>query len=317
LLEQRVADRFYTTATAFAQDLSNVFHNGIVSQPVPQAEQPLSIELKKPVITDIRERRRLAKRIIKTIQPQLQAAVRAEAELSGKSAEILVRDLDQLLETSIQSNGDAISVSIGDTGSQADADVHMTNGGEVENGDARVNQLTNGSEDVEMRDLAVSSEGANQFTGSKLMDGSNIVETIDTTLTEVDGNIFQGNLDHSNGIKMNKHHETNGDSGALQNHNPPTPPLSNGDSTNGHNHDFLVAGGTPWFLEEFHPDGTSISQEKWIGRDTLSRLSEDLSDMDEATLNGLLTADEPVGEVVVPVSITKAKKAKPRRNRKR
>ncbi|EHL02580.1 putative NuA3 HAT complex component NTO1 [Glarea lozoyensis 74030] len=89
LLEQRVQNRFYTTATAFAQDFGNVFHNGIVSQPVPQPEQPVSSELKKPIVTDIRERRRLAKRIIKTIQPQLQAAVRAEADISGKSAEIL------------------------------------------------------------------------------------------------------------------------------------------------------------------------------------------------------------------------------------
>jgi NuA3 HAT complex component NTO1 len=311
MLEERVADRFYTTATAFAQDLCNVFHNGIVSPPAPQAEQPLAIELKKPVITDIRERRRLAKRIIKTIQPQLQAAVRAEADISGKSVEILVRDLDQLLETSVQSNGDTISVSIGDTGSQADADVQMINGGSVENEDAIVDPLIDGSEDVEMKDLSLSGEDNSQ------LNCSTVAKATDATLTEVDGNIFSGNSDHSNGIKGHKAHDINGVNGPSQHHNPPTPPLSNGDPTNGQNNDFLVAGGTPWFLEEFHPDGTTISQEKWTGRDALSRLSEDLSDMDEATLNGLLTVDEPVGEVPVPVSVTKARKPKPKRSKRR
>jgi NuA3 HAT complex component NTO1 len=324
LLEKRVLNRFYTTATAFAQDFGNVFHNGIVSQPAPQLEQPLSSELKKPIVTDIRERRRLAKRIIKTIQPQLQAAVRAEADISGKSAEILVRDLDQLLETSIQSNGDTISVSIGDTGSQVDVDsknevdVQLMNSVEVGTEDAHIGQLTNGSEDVEMQDSLVSGEDANQLTGSSNTNGSTNSKRTDTTLTEVDGNISQSNSEHANGVKIGKHHDNNGDTATLQMHNPPTPPLSNGDSSNGHNSNFLVAGGTPWFLEEFHPDGTSILQEKWTGRDAVARLSEDLSDMDEATLNGLLSIGEANEEISVPPpNATKTKKAKAKRSRKR
>lgn len=318
ILEKRAQNRFYTTATSFAQDFGNVFHNGIVSQPAPPPEQPLSSELNKPAVTDIRERRRLAKRIIKTLQPQLQVAVRAEADLSGKSADILIRDLDQLLEMSIQSNADATSVSVGDTGSQVD--VESKNDGEVQMGNGEEFAMGNGrgineTEEVEMKDVLSPEEDTHHLSASSIVNSLTKLRKKDTSLTEVNGNLFQSKLDHSDSHKIGKHHDTANNAGTVQILNPPTPPLSNGDSSSGHNSNFLVNGGIPWFLEEFHPDGTTIVQEKWTGRDAVARSSEDLSDMDEATLNGLLAVGEP--EVPVPPVAVKTKKAKSKRSRRR
>lgn len=296
---------------AFVQDLGNVFHTGVVTQPAPpDPEEPIAAELKIPVVSDIRERRRLAKRFIRNVQPQIHEAASAEADVCGKSSENLISEVDQLLEACVQATDDAAR-SIGDTTSQAD--VHMSDGFELTNGD--VHEETNLDEsaksvDVEMQDVEVAGE-------ESLANGTT-EKLIDTVLTEVDGNIPLTNSDLPISSKNHKPPETNGNASISEVTNPPTPPLSNGDAGTDRN-DVLTQGGVPWYLKEFNPEGTSISQDKWNGRDAVARLSEDLSDMDDEALNGLgadvAGAQKPV--VVAPAPVAKPKKAKPKRNRRR
>jgi len=322
-LKRKVQNRFYTTAMAFAHDLYNVFHTGVVTQPSPDSEIVLSSEIKKPVVMDIKERKKLGKRIVKAIQPQLQMAVRAEADISGKQVDNLLKELDQLLDASVQPTGDTIAVSVGDSNSLADVDarherdIEMANGSQHSNHE---NEFTQGSrkqsnglegvelEDVEMKDVDAPGEEVD-FEAPRSTE-----EVSEKALTEVDGNVSQIKTDQVNGAKNGKKAESNGTDNTQH---PPTPPLSNGDSSTDST-DPLVNGGIPWYLKEFHPEGTSIVQERVIGKDAVSQRSEDLSDMDEDELKGLGVDVDETGDAIVAVAgIPKPKKAKAKKKKPR
>ncbi|TVY89205.1 Peregrin [Lachnellula willkommii] len=315
-LKKKVNDRFYTTAMGFAHDICNIFHSGVVTQPSPDAEIVLSSEIKKPVVTDIKERKKLGKRIVKAIQPQLQMAVRAEADISGKSADDLLKELDQLLDASVQPTGDTISVSVGDSHSLADAEAkherdvdmadgveHSTHENESANGSQK--QLNNGSEDVEMQDADAPGE---------VDEGIGSTEETDKALIEVDGNVSPTKVEHVNGVKNSNKPDTNG---TAKPHQPPTPPLSNGDASTDPA-DPLVNGGIFWYLKGFHPEGTSIIQELGSGKDAVSQLSEDLSDMDDEALKGLgIDVDEGGDGIVAAVAGIPKPKAKAKARKKK
>jgi NuA3 HAT complex component NTO1 len=315
-LKRKIQNRFYTTAMAFAHDLYNVFHTGVVTQPSPDSEIVLSSEIKKPVVMDIKERKKLGKRIVKAIQPQLQMAVRAEADINGKQVDNLLKELDQLLDASVQPTGDTIAVSVGDSNSLADVDarherdIEMANGIEHSHHENESIQgsrkQSNGSEDVEMQDVDAPGEEVEAVVSTE--------EVSDKALAEVDGNISQTKAEQVNGVKNDKKPESNGTDNT---HHPPTPPLSNGDSSTDST-DPLVSGGVPWYLKEFHPEGTTIVQEKVVGKDAVSQRSEDLSDMDEDELKGLGVDVDDTGDAIVAVAgIPKPKKAKAKKKKSR
>lgn len=62
----------------------------------------------KTAIHEVKDRKKLAKRIIKAIQPQLEIAVRAEADLLQKSPDKMVADLELLLEGCIDISPEAL-----------------------------------------------------------------------------------------------------------------------------------------------------------------------------------------------------------------
>lgn len=213
--------------------------------------------------------------------------------------------MDQLLEASFQATGDTIAVSVGDSASLADTEVKHEGDTQMTNGVAQ----NSGHSDVEMQDV----DAPGEEVGTE-----NAAST--TALIEVDANISQTKPDTVNGTKDSKQSGANGDESSVQNNNPPTPPLSNGDITVDRA-DPLTSGGIPWYLKDFDPEGTIISQEQWTGREAISRLSEDLSDMDDDELKGLGLGLEVAGEgdadiVVAPPTVTKPKKARPKRSRK-
>ena len=56
----------------------------------------------------------------------------------------------------------------------------------------------------------------------------------------------------------------------------------------------LVAGGIPWYVEPFDPDGTILHEERWTGPEVLREMSEELSDIDDDELEGLAALDSDV-----------------------
>lgn len=75
-------------------------------------------------------------------------------------------------------------------------------------------------------------------------------------------------------------------SGAIQHVEPPTPPLSSGGDLQP-----LSNGGIPWYMDPFDPEGTTVQEERWTGRELVRGMSEELSDMDEEELLGLVDGD--------------------------
>lgn len=84
----------------------------------------------------------------------------------------------------------------------------------------------------------------------------------------------------------------------------------------------LANGGTAWYLERFEPHGTTVHEETWSGRDVLRGMSEELSELDDDTMNGLVEEEMQDAEIAAAASaqtlrvIRAAKrKATPRRKR--
>jgi NuA3 HAT complex component NTO1 len=334
-LRAKLDKRFYTTALTFARDLSSVFSAGIINDPPPNSapKEPINIPSPKKQATDMKVRRSLAKRIIKAVQPQLEAAVRAEADITNKSAENLLKELEVLLDSSLQSRRDSISASMGEAVSLGDAE------GDVEMVDAAQSK-ENGVEDTNEDDVAEQQIEANDKNGEENedlelldddapheLDDDDIVavgvseelEIADDTiiavaLAEVNRNTSPAKP-HINGVNnTSTPPDTNGYVTApeTQQPAPPTPPISNG----GHAADNadLNTGGVLWYLKDFQPEGTSIIDPH------SSRLSEDLSDMDEEELKVLggdiNQLDGGVVGAVGSASPSKTKKGKAKKRAK-
>ena len=60
----------------------------------------------------------------------------------------------------------------------------------------------------------------------------------------------------------------------------------------------LLRGGIPWYMEPFDPVGTTLQEERWTGRELVRGMSEELSDMDEEELSGLVSAEGADGPIV-------------------
>ncbi|KUJ21145.1 uncharacterized protein LY89DRAFT_778760 [Mollisia scopiformis] len=320
-LQGRVDGRFYTTATSFSHDFSEVFRHGIINEPVPKPETAASKELErssniKKTPLDMKERRRLAKRIVKAVQPLLEAAVRAEAEISSKPVDREIKLLEQLLDSCLQAGNDSLSVSLGD-GSvgerevEHDAELAESNGnGTIHvNGDSTetIDEHDKGdSADVDMQDDNAPGEDENTIVAATPAD-----DTIDT------GPVTRANKSSPSKASVTKSTNTPPDTnGYVQAPEvvqpaPPTPPVSNGDTNT--DADILTNGGIPWYVKDFEPEGTSLIP----GKDAMSSFSEELSEMDEDDLRGLgadVAAGEAAGAVIA--SPTKPKKSKAKKKGK-
>jgi NuA3 HAT complex component NTO1 len=286
----------------------------------------------------MKERKRLAKRIIKAVQPQLEGAVQTEANISGKPFERLKQELIQLLEAELQPGHDSISVSLGESGSVAEQDldvdmqdanqaksngIEKTRGAPSSDQGNQENNVASEPLDVEMQDADAPGEEIDKEDAIVAIPAgdSEAEDTIDTkattkALAEVNGNVSQVKPNHVNGIK---HTSTPPDSNgyvtapeAMQ-PSPPTPPISNGDTNPKTDHtDVLTNGGVPWYLKDFEPEGTSLLPG---GAAPSGSFPEDLSDPDEDEFRGrgLDVADAEVVNAVVALSPPKTKKGKARK----
>lgn len=307
-----------------------------MNDPPPNSapKEPINVPSPKKQATDMKARKALAKRIVKAVQPQLEAAARAESDVSHKPAETLLKELEEVLDASLQSGRDSVSASLGEAVSHGDTegDVEMAdatqskeNGVEHTNGDDEVEQQNEtsqqkeaGDEDVEMQDEDAPHE-IDEGDNATVVAAEELEVAEDTTVTEplaeVNSNISPSKAAHTNGVKITSTPpDTNGYIIApeTQQPAPPTPPISNG----GHAPDNgdLSTGGVLWYLKDFQPEGTSI-----IDPDS-SRLSEDLSDMDEEELKVLgddvNEADAQIAGAVASASASKAKKGKAKKRAK-
>lgn len=115
-IRKRLEERFYPSVASFSADLASLFTSEIgVESAGDTAELQEQIAGRASGLSiEQREKRKLAKRIIKAIQPALEDAIRKESELNRKPFEKELKELDVILDHSVMSRRDSIDVE-GDT----------------------------------------------------------------------------------------------------------------------------------------------------------------------------------------------------------
>lgn len=273
---------------AFSADLAHIFTTEIGAQPAEDtAELQLQMSGRAPELTfDQREKRKLAKRIIKSIQPFLEEAIRKETELSGLPYEKELKELDAIFESGVLSR----RISVVETVDTSSDHGIVTNGrSEVEVDD---NTKTVSSDviehismaepegDIEMQDADkkdqqptsnIITAPSSDRAGDEPIEASEIATNDMTT----------GVTNKDDGIVLSQ----TGGNVVVPTRSPLTPPLSSqGDQQQGP----LAQGGIQWYMQPFDPVGTTIHEERWTGRDVMRCMSEELSELDEDELEGLV-----------------------------
>ncbi|TDZ23651.1 NuA3 HAT complex component NTO1 [Colletotrichum orbiculare MAFF 240422] len=324
-LQEKLEVRFYTNTLVFTHDLCEVINVGINTEP-ENLEEAGPLSPVKQNFHDPRQRKALGKRILKAIQPQLETALRKEAEITNKPYDSLVKEFEGMLEASIEFRQPSITVSGAEESTEEPSqDTIMVDATDDQITVANQEQVKEEEVVVPVDEMDVDAEGEDDDEGN--------IE-VKTTLVKP-GDIHSSNSSvaghEGNGKAAEKSDgrlptvkkasdtppETNGyvSVGQPAQPVPPTPPQSNG-SLGNEATDPLSEGGVPWYFKEFKPKGTTIVEEQWTGREALRSLSEDLTDMDEQELEGLafdvedstITASPTVsGEITADTIVSKAK----------
>jgi NuA3 HAT complex component NTO1 len=123
-IRQRLNERFYPSVATFSTDLASLFTSEIGVEPAGDtAELQAQISGRAPELSlEQREKRKLAKRIIKVIQPSLEDAIKKESELNRKPFEKELKELDVILDHSVMSRGGDSPEPEGDTEMSTHAD---------------------------------------------------------------------------------------------------------------------------------------------------------------------------------------------------
>ena len=267
-LGERIKHGHFVTVASFSSKLVQVFATTLgggastfaeIIQQVTGRAQDMSQE--------DRDRRAVARRVLKAIQPQLEDALRKEGELTGRPFAQQMKELDEAL--------------LSRRGSLAESEV-IVESVEV----PKINGVsTPHDEDVEMTDAASGEQ--EQLPNGTHEEVATAIEQVETaTLPVKNGNGTHTPPPSTNGIK----HDPLAIEEAVQDPpiEPPTPPMS----LEGQNQPTIGAGGIPWYVEQFDPDGTTVYEERWTGQQVLREMSEELSEMDEDELGALRPGDE-------------------------
>jgi NuA3 HAT complex component NTO1 len=237
-----------------------------------------------------REKRKLAKRIVKAIQPALEDALRKESELLRRPFAQQIKELDEMMFSRRASLAE--SMLDGELESAVPAKLpnctsHSTPavpGGDTEMHNQSHDQLPNGHSPSGNGDASLQDDVDDD--GEDLVAAGSIAQLNGELTADAEQTIAEHTPPAStNGIKKDTDLVLRGSfkkqSSPAQ--EPPTPPISIVDSQQA----VLVQGGIPWYVKQFDPEGTTIHEERWTGPEVLREMSEELSEMDEEELQGL------------------------------
>lgn len=279
-LQDRIDNRFYSAVSTFSKDFAKVFEDDVGFDASDMSNEQA---LKQRPTTQLddpaqRERRTLARRIVKAAYPLLSAALKKESELLGRPFEQQMKEMDALLFSRRASIAEDLLPQSGVDTPQDDPDTIMVDVSPKDD-----------SHDIPM--ASIEDDDDNAYAADTIEPNRG------DTLTVVDIQPkTNGVAAHTPPASTNGHFKveqpdaqpitnTETTAGAVQ---PPTPPIS----TKGQSSNPLAHGGIPWYVEAFDPKGTSVFEERWLGKDVLRDLSEELSDMDEGDLQDLAGDDD-------------------------
>lgn len=303
-LQRKLEQRFYTTALPLARDLSDIINTGIYTEPKPQfdaSESTTGSASLRSDFSDVRDRKRLGKRILKAIQTQLEPALHLEADASHIPFDVLKQELERIVVAGIEPRQTTHITALREGEQSQDVIMVDSAAAEITVGGADDGTDAAETEGAPVDAMMVDSEE------SALQNPPNIEARLadDEAAMNVDGATYSqdamAEMESGTGGQKPRAASVNGivplDTPPASNGfdatssrppqpGPPTPPQSNGSL--GHQpSDILTEGGIPWYLRDFEPEGTSAVQDQWPGRDAVRSLSEELTEIDEDELKGL------------------------------
>ncbi|OLN94015.1 Mst2 complex subunit nto1 [Colletotrichum chlorophyti] len=328
-LQEKLETRFYTNTLVFTHDLCEIINVGINTEPqdLDGATQGGAHSPVKQNFHDPRQRKALGKRILKAVQPQLEIALKTEAEITHKPLDTLTKEFEGMLEASIEFRQPSITVSRVEESIEPSHDTIMVDA------DATNEQITvahdEKTEEVPAPtadEMDVDAEGEEDDEGNievntSTLDKPNNMHSSNSSVAGHEGNGKAAERTEAPLAPTLQPSDTPPDTNGYVSVTrpsqpaPPTPPQSNG-SLGNESIDPLSEGGVPWYFQEFKPKGTTIVEEQWTGREALRSLSEDLTDMDDQELEGLafdvedstITASPTVtDEITADTIVSKAK----------
>ena len=312
-IQDKLGERFYTSVSTFSTEFGAVLSaslEGPVSiEQAEAADQTIDENFNKELIAEYKSKRQLARRIIKAVQGALEDAMRKESEACRKPFEKELRDLDLLLASSISSTQKSTAASAGGDASDEDMDdrgfqdpsksnpyalananttlgnnaghTHEPSNNIEDLASAQIQQdLMTTTPDIRLEDTGDDLSRAHYMGYQPTPEGSNSFPIAHYTILSES----RSNGNHVASSLSRKGKEVQG----VQR---PTPPLGSGEEVQTP----LSGGGIPWYMEPFDPDGTTIADERWTGREVVRGMSEELSDMDEEELSGLVDVDMTEG----------------------
>ncbi|KAJ9643486.1 hypothetical protein H2199_004165 [Coniosporium tulheliwenetii] len=281
VMQAKLEERHYASVSQFAEELVAVLSTVVARPPniTEVIEAPLSSEgsTNSALSADQKDKRKLAKRILKAAKVHLEIAIRKESDLVRQPLHL--PDLDALMDASIRSEQESILPTLHD-------------GSFVADGEAR--------QDEEMEADSTLREGIpidpNLFlpADTLLQPAANSAsafadETTDDAVIRLQ---LQPN-DPSSTVPIGNANPLPSDlidpaltSTSTKHQAPLTPPRSEKDPSP------LAGGGIPWYLEVFDPAGTTVYEERWTGREVLRGMSEELSEMGDEELDGMGEEEE-------------------------
>ena len=289
-IRDKLTVHFYTSVSAFTADFGAAF-SSVLGETLTTDAAGLQANINgeiqnRELSAEYKEKRKLAKRIVKAVQPSLEDATKKESELLRKPFEKELQHLDRLLELSLSSRRDSLSGSlIGEaTQSGGPEEMQLVTGTSVEE------PLSNGGLQTDQETSHVVNGLGIYHESNSLLDDSAIPAA--SQRGGVDG---IGIANDRTGPHMSKqtppmqgfdlHAGKPQISPGIQILEPPTPPMS---MSMGGDPQPLSSGGIPWYMETFDPDGSTVHEERWTGRDLVRGMSEELSDMGDEELSGLV-----------------------------
>lgn len=264
-IRKRLQERFYPSVASFSADLASLFTSEIGVAPAGDtAALQEQISGRAPELSlEQREKRKLAKRIIKSIQPALEDAIRKESELNRKPFEKELKELDVILDHSVMSRRDSIEFE-GDTELVADEP------------DTKVEPME-GVESTGPATETVAESMESHPVEDETENGQKLAPE-DATTEEAVSNETKPNINAT----YRRH---------------PTPVLTEEDQQLP-----LAQGGIQWYMQPFDPIGTTIHEERWTGRDVMRGMSEELSELDEDELKDLVDDELDPGAKNAPAN---------------
>ncbi|KAL2830384.1 enhancer of polycomb-like-domain-containing protein [Aspergillus pseudoustus] len=303
----KLDQHYYPSVSSFSAHLASVFTSEIGVQPAGDtAELQMQISGRAPELSlEQREKRKMAKRIIKAIQPALEDAIRKESELNRQPFEQELKDLDVMLENSLLSGrGSEI-----DSGERTGEDTFDRPGkmevteSNVPDAEGRPDASTKPESQDEPLEKSVEANEP-ETDGEQLPETSSDPQAMDVDAPE-EGVPALSKTDSATSTAVQPPNEAQQEPIAETTDNleetrtpapdqkaevakvPLSPPILQSDQQNP-----LSQGGIQWYMQPFDPIGTTIHEERWTGREVMRGLSEELSELDEDELKDLVADDE-------------------------